>query len=190
MDVLFKKAIPFLSLILLVCSAGVQGASPIRLDVNIHTMGGNVRGFGVLAEYSAASPGKVVLTRTTKPGAFEFKPDYGGFSSICSFNSGDGNCCDASSFHFSMRSIIYRTSFISLLFRDIFETEDKISLHIKLSLLSLSLIALESLRTSRDFSMSLKTSLRTIVSYWLTKTGAVSLFRAHSEHKSELMSLY
>lgn len=85
MDVLFKKAIPLLSLILLVCSAGVQGASPIRLDVNIHTMGGNVRGFGVLAEYSAASPGKVVLTRTTKPGAFEFKPDYGGFASICSF---------------------------------------------------------------------------------------------------------
>lgn len=81
-----KKTTLFLTVLLsLFFTAALFAADPVRLDLNIHTMGGNVRGFGVLAEYSSAAPGKVVLTRTTKPGAYEFKPDYGGFANICSF---------------------------------------------------------------------------------------------------------
>lgn len=80
----FSNVFPVLLAVLLFGSIS-GSASPIRLDVNIHTMGGNVRGFGILAEYSGASPGKVVLERTTRPNARELKPDYGGFSSISSF---------------------------------------------------------------------------------------------------------
>ncbi len=57
-------------------------AEPVKLNVNIHALGGNVRGFGILAEYPQ---GEVTfkLTRKTK-GTADLKPDLGGFANICS----------------------------------------------------------------------------------------------------------
>ncbi len=56
--------------------------SAVELELFIHTLGGNVRGFGLLAEYSGAG-GTLRLTRRTRPEA-DRKPDYGGFPGIAS----------------------------------------------------------------------------------------------------------
>ncbi len=73
----------FCATILMLSFLATAFAEPVKLNVNIHALGGNVRGFGILAEYPN---GEITfkLTRKTKAGAVEFKPDYGGFANICS----------------------------------------------------------------------------------------------------------
>ena len=63
--------------------AALLGAA--ELDVNIHPLGGNVRGFGVLAEYPAGGPKRLKLVRTTRPGGDKAGPDYyWGWPNLCS----------------------------------------------------------------------------------------------------------
>lgn len=53
----------------------VSGAQKmITLDPHIVALGGNVRGFGVLAEYPAGGPKEILLTRNSK--SFAARPDY------------------------------------------------------------------------------------------------------------------
>lgn len=73
--------------------AALLGAA--ELDVNIHPLGGNVRGFGVLAEYPAGGPKRLKLVRTTRSPA-AIRPDRitigaGRTSAHCGFSIPPGN---------------------------------------------------------------------------------------------------
>ena len=72
-----------------ICTAFLLSASflltAVELDVSIRSLGGNVRGFGVLAKYGTGGPRKVVLTRRTSGNKLDKKPDFAGFSEIASF---------------------------------------------------------------------------------------------------------
>lgn len=72
--------------------AALLGAA--ELDVNIHPLGGNVRGFGVLAEYPAGGPKRLKLVRTTRPGgdkAGRITIGAGRTSAHCGFSIPPGN---------------------------------------------------------------------------------------------------
>ena len=56
----------------------------VELDVNIKTLGGNVRGFGVLAKYPDGGPKKIVLTRRISGKSMDTAPDFAGFGSVAS----------------------------------------------------------------------------------------------------------
>ena len=73
-----KKFSVILSALLLLPLAAAE------LEVSIRSLGGNVRGFGVLAKYGSGGPRKVILTRTAGGREIDKKPDYAGFPQIAS----------------------------------------------------------------------------------------------------------
>lgn len=73
-----KKFSVILSALLLLPLAAAE------LEVAIRSLGGNVRGFGVLAKYGSGGPRKVILTRTAGGREIDKKPDYAGFPQIAS----------------------------------------------------------------------------------------------------------
>ena len=56
----------------------------VELDVSIRSLGGNVRGFGVLAKYGSGGPRKVILTRKISGSQIDKRADYAGFPQIAS----------------------------------------------------------------------------------------------------------
>lgn len=61
-----RKMVIMMAAAIVGISAGA--AESLQLEATTHTLGGNVRGFGVLAEYPAGGPDQVTITRSTVPG--------------------------------------------------------------------------------------------------------------------------